>query len=178
MGAVHAHEANFHVIQGCPRPYDNFHSYRKHMYLRHREFLELSIAPPVPEVQPFEPTETADLGISNSDTTMQPSATPRDEKRHSALFLLKATTVSKVSETALDNLVGDISILLDSRMQSLQEDISTALHHRGIEFDSELAAIFQNPSITVPFQGLSSQFLRKKFYREEMGFGVSVCLYT
>ena len=143
------------------------------MYLKHRDVLEVGSAPTATEVQSLESMETADFDISSVDTTMQPTTTHYDDKRHSALFLLKATAVSKVSETTLDNLVGDISILLDSRMQLLQENISSALCDRGLEFDTELAAIFQKPSITVPFQGLHSQFLRKKFYREEMGFEVS-----
>ena len=44
IGAVHAHEANFQVIcgvQGCPRSYSNYHSYKKHMYQKHREVLEV-----------------------------------------------------------------------------------------------------------------------------------------
>ena len=33
IGLVHAHEPNFHVscgIQGCPRTYKNYYSFRKH----------------------------------------------------------------------------------------------------------------------------------------------------
>ena len=44
IGAVHAHEANFQVIcgvQGCPRSYSNYHSYKKYMYQKHRDVLEV-----------------------------------------------------------------------------------------------------------------------------------------
>ena len=175
MGAVHAHEANFHVtcgIQGCPRTYSNYHSYKKHMYQKHREILEVGTVPSISEVQPdvVEPIETDDADDGRSDTSTQPA---RNEKKQSALFLLNATAVRKVSKSTLDDLIGDISILLDSRIQLLREDISTALHDRGLEFDAELATVFQKPSLTAPFQGLHNEFLRKKFYREEMGFVVS-----
>jgi len=126
--------------------------------------------PSTSEVQPFEPIETDDFNCGESDTTTQPA---RNEKKQSALFLLKTTAVRKVSKTTLDDLIGDISILMESRIQLLREDISTALHHRGLELDAELATIFQKPSLTAPFQGLHTEFLRKKFYREEMGFVVS-----
>lgn len=175
IGAVHAHEANFHVtcgIQGCPRSYSNYHSYKKHMYKKHREVLEVTATvSSASEVQVFEPTETDEYPCGSSDTTTHPSHT--DEKKQSALFLMKATAVRKVSKTTLDDLIGDITILLDNRIQLLQESISTALQNKGLEFDAELAAIFQKPSLTTPFQGLHSEFLRKKFYIEKMGFVVS-----
>ncbi len=105
---------------------------------------------------------------------MVPAMAQRDEKRVLALFLLKTATVSKVSKNALDTLIGDISVLLEGRVQLLQEDISTALRHRGVEFDAELAAIFQKSHLIAPFKGLHSEFLRKKFYREKMSLLVSV----
>ena len=40
---------------------------------------------------------------------------------------MKASAVSKVSTIALDNIVGDIHLLLDSRMQSLKESLGTVL---------------------------------------------------
>ena len=45
IGAVHSHEASFHItcgIVGCPRTYGNFHSYKKHMFQKHREIMEVS----------------------------------------------------------------------------------------------------------------------------------------
>ena len=86
---------------------------------------------------------------------------------------MKASAVSKVSTIALDNIVGDIHLLLDSCVQSLKESLGTVLQRRGIEFDSELAAIFQNPSLVQPFKDLHSSYLRKKYYTEEMGLLVS-----
>ena len=53
IGAVHSHDAFFHVycgIEGCPRTYKSFHSYKKHMYLKHRDILDISqpaIPPPI-----------------------------------------------------------------------------------------------------------------------------------
>lgn len=105
-----------------------------------------------------------------------------DEKKQSALFLLKAKTVNKVSNTALNDLIGDFSILLESRIQSLQQELACTLSSRGVQLNSELASIIQKPSLTTPFQGLHSEYLRKKFFIEKMGLlvsivCVSVCIY-
>ena len=45
MGTVHAHEAGFYVrcyVQECPATYSNFHSYKKHLYKKHRDVLGVS----------------------------------------------------------------------------------------------------------------------------------------
>ena len=39
----------------------------------------------------------------------------------SALFLMKLRVISKVSQTALDELISDVSFMLESRVLSLQE---------------------------------------------------------
>ena len=84
--AVHAHEANFHVtcgIQGCPRSYSNYYSYKKHMYQKPREVLEVTTTvPSASEVQVFEPIETDDYPCGSSDTTTHPSRTDERNNQH------------------------------------------------------------------------------------------------
>jgi len=66
IGSVHAHGANFHVtcgLQGCPRTYTNFHSYKKHMYSRHRDTLEVESSPTVSGEQLPEHKERATVMI-------------------------------------------------------------------------------------------------------------------
>lgn len=55
---------------------------------------------------------------------------------------MKALAVHKVSNSALDNILGDVS---ETRIQTLHEAVSAAMHERGIELDADLAAIFQRP---------------------------------
>ncbi len=59
LALIHSHEADFRVIcgiNGCSRNYSNYHSYKKHMYQRHREVLESGVIRPEPELQSVEPT--------------------------------------------------------------------------------------------------------------------------
>lgn len=62
IGAVHSYEASFHItcgVSGCPRTYRSFFSYKKHMFLKHRDIMEVN-----------EASETAcelALGASESD---------------------------------------------------------------------------------------------------------------
>ena len=44
IGTVHSHQAGFRVVCGirdCPRTYDNYHSFRKHLRRKHIETLAL-----------------------------------------------------------------------------------------------------------------------------------------
>ena len=179
IGAVHANEAGFHVIcglQGCPRSFSNYHTYKKHLYQKHRNALEVSVGSSSELIQshtnefPFGPSDDGDDQV----IPMQQEVVQHDEKRQSALFLLKAKTVNKVSNTALNDLIGDFSILLETRIQLLQQELTSALSARGLELDSELVSIMQKPSLTAPFEGLHSEHLRKKFFINNMGLLVSV----
>lgn len=43
MGTVHAHDPTLSVrcfVGDCPRVYTNYHSYKKHVYKKHREVLD------------------------------------------------------------------------------------------------------------------------------------------
>lgn len=179
IGSVHSHEANFSItcgLQSCPRSYVNFHSYKRHVYKKHRDILELDdVAVPEPDATLPE-LEAWDLNDSDIFGYDEVHNVPPlyQEKRQSALFLLKTTTVSKVSETALDNLIGDVSILLETKIEKLRKNLKDVLHQKGMQFDDKFASLFQDDRLTAPFQGLHTEYLRKAFYREEMACVVSI----
>lgn len=169
MGAVHAHEANFRVtcgIASCPRSFTNFHTYKSHLYKRHREILQVSESAAQELVGSEDGT---DLTVMEAE-----EMSPQHEKKEMALFVLKALAISKISNSALDTILSDISFLLETRVQSLHDDVSAVM---GIELDAELAAIFQRPQLYKPFDGLQTDYLRKTYFTNEMGLLVSLkCL--
>ena len=158
-------------LQGCPRSYKNYHSYKKHMYKKHRDILELDLS--VSQEDNSNPSLEDDAGFDGDDSDLNnpPSLETcvKDNKRISALFLLKATAVSEISKCALDDLISDISLFLSDKLQTLENDVTTYLRQRNLEVDSDLLKMFQSPPLTLPFQGLDSEFLRKKFYIDHLG---------
>lgn len=176
IGAVHSHEANFHVtcgIEGCPRTYSNFHSYKKHLYKKHRDILEVddsTVGSACLDSVGYNTQIESDSVI----TQAEPQQHPQHRKRESALFLLKAANVCKVSNSSLDIQIGDVSLLLENQIRSVQAELSAVLLEKGIQFDADLLAVFQRTSLTAPFHGLDSNYLRTKFYRESMGLLVSL----
>ena len=106
-------------IGSCKEVYQNFDSYRKHIYRKHRNLLELP--------------DNASNQLSNTDQSV-PSAegsysTAEDlppvpkkllSKRSSALFLLKTRAERKVTQAALDGIISDVSGLWSDAMDAVK----------------------------------------------------------
>ncbi len=109
----------------------------------------------------------------DDDVAVQASQMSDQEMQQPALFLMKAKEVNKVSQSSLNELVGDITLVLERKCQKLESSVSAALAERGIEMDPELQSLFHRPNVIAPFQRLETEYLEKKFYREK--FGLLVC---
>ena len=189
MAAVHAHDPNFHIccgIGGCARTYTNFYSFKKHLYRRHRDSLEMA--------EPFIPgdpnTHTGGIGsdesLWNADD-VQPELEREDsictklqQKKQMALFLLKTKEVRKVSQVALDGIIEDFTLILQETIRSLREEVNSCLTANGLSiavFD-DLPGIFDNPSTLNPFGELESKYKQERFYREHLDFLVSYFCYN
>lgn len=94
--------------------------------------------------------------------------------KHASLFLLKLENDIKIPKSGIDVVINDVSVLLYQKIEKLRNGVAKNLRTRNIEFDTELDTLFQDPTIMNPFQGLHSEFLREKYYKEEMGLLVSV----
>ena len=104
---------------------------------------------------------------------LSPSHSKVSEKRVSALFLMKAKEVNKVSQVCLDGLVEDVTSLLQMKVLKLEADVCRVLDASGIEIDSQLSAVFHSHEVMSPFRGIETEFLQKNFYRENLGHVVS-----
>ena len=114
LGQVHAHQPNFHVscgISGCPRTYEKFAAFKKHVYRSHPSECKL-YASPNKEVQSQEHyddnhdttitevvtdivTHDEDVDYSEELTT----DTYHETMRQSALLLLKLKQKHKIAQS-------------------------------------------------------------------------------
>lgn len=171
IGAVHAHDASFHVccgIAGCPRTYKKFHSYRQHLYRHHRDAID-GITSSTPAHNSFEDDNYSDSKVTSPDDVSDSVAFL--SKKEAGLFLLKTKEVYKVSQSNLDSLIDDISTIVDLTVKHLEDNVHNELKRRGIEMNTELRQIFQSPRVNHIFQ---AEFLRKKFVRENLNLVVSL----
>ena len=95
IGLVHSHEPNFHLscgIQGCPRTYQNYYSFRKHSQRRHQDCLvSKPFSNPSLEFSTDCVDEMTDLqlyGMTNKEEI--PGSQVNSRQNHNpALFILK-----------------------------------------------------------------------------------------
>ena len=83
MGTIHAHEAGFYVrcqVKDCPYTYTNYHSYKKHLYKKHRDVLGVLSHHTAGNVS----TTTCDLDRSASSDECLEDGTENslEEKKH------------------------------------------------------------------------------------------------
>lgn len=139
------------------------------MYKNHRDILGVEDTDHEPEAQdPHSGHSSFLYGVEDEEQAQLYTG-----KRQSALFLLKTSTVSKISDSALDNLIGDISVLLDRKIEKLRDNLSDVLHQKGVQFDDDIVSIFKDYELTSPFHGLHTEYHRKKYYGEAMNCIVS-----
>lgn len=189
LGTVHAHESAFYVeccVLGCPRTYTNFHSYKSHLYKRHREvIIDLpsasetndTLLPSTTEIEP--PSPQSNTCTSESDLLVASTSTSR--QREAALFILKAKHLHKVSQNALNGLQCDISSMLETTVHQLEVGVMDLLHMSPLR--EQVRTVFHSPIVTDPFCGLTSKYMQKSFYKAEFQLVVSyrasiiVCVY-
>ncbi len=123
IGANHAHEAGFHIccgIDGCPRTYKKFDSYRHHLYQIHRDVLDVSSVCYNADPEEQGGSNPEEQGGSNPEDSMEDycDSDPNVQSdfynsfpltlKQVGLFLLKAKEIYKVAETHLGSLMQDI----------------------------------------------------------------------
>ena len=131
IGVVHSHEANFYLtcgIDGCPRNYHNYHSFRKLVRRHHPHYLLNLSTSLQQENEPENLEEDQRENLTMSDSLGEPTdgaavqckihvpATPHlqeDEGRSFALFLLKTKVVLSISQRATDEIMNDVTEMVN-----------------------------------------------------------------
>ena len=133
IGLVHAHEPNFHVscgIQGCPRTYKNYYSFRKHLQRRHQDCL---VSKPFSNPSLEFSTDCVDemtdlqlLGMTNKEDT--PGSQVNSRQNHNpALFILKTKEVLNLSQSTTNIILHDIAEIVQQTVTKLQARVCGVL---------------------------------------------------
>ncbi len=181
IGAVHSRDSCFYTvcgIEGCPRTYRNFFSFKKHVYRHHRESLRNLGAPPAPSQGGSSP----DIGDADLDADLddldelesecedqQLSLTIQEERKQLALFILKSKVVHKISQSALEGLFDDISSMFSRKVEHIHNEVKKILTGTNVQLDL-LKEVFQSSMVTKPFAGLETRFQQEKYIGENFMF--------
>ena len=184
--SVHSHDANFRVvcgINGCPRRYKKFPSFKKHIYRHHKAeihkpniniLLDSTVHTHEEEDIQLEDFALNQVLVNNEGDDVN-KQDPVIQKKVAALFLLKLKEIHKVSQTALLGIVDDINELVQHRIQSIEIEVMLYLSSNGVSQDicNELQKIFR---VGQSISFLNTTYLQQKYYKEYLGLLVSTCL--
>ena len=172
IGSIHSHEPGFLVrcgISGCSRTYSNYHSFRKHIRRKHyhslalEENLESNVNDAtVSDTERFNDTSTTQEEETESMSGVQEGLVSMKQKS-AILFTLKCKEVRQISQLALNDLLGDVSIIVQQTVDSLQSKVTNTLRQKGLPTE-ELSQIFIDEDLRAPFKCLESSYMQKKAY--------------
>ena len=158
-------------IHGCIRTYSNFHSFRKHLRRRH-------FGPEMEETSEVELRsgggDTDASNVLSQDSTIE---IPHGfQLKNSALFLLKAREVHKVSQSSLNEITSEFAAMSSAELETLKVKVFTSLKAAGItpENIAGLREAFSESRLKNPYEELSTEYQQRQFYRENLNLVVSL----
>lgn len=182
IAAVHSWDPDFFTLcrfHGCSRTYSNFFSFKKHIYRKHREFLESA------DVESFN-LLGIDTNDEYSDDFVVPEAADQtevmdendtmavtDDKRNVALFILKSRVIFKVPQVHLELLLADLTELIENKVSVAIKEL---IHVE--QNDDQLHSIIEDLkkkllNLSNLFSGLETTYLQNKFFEKNFEFVVS-----
>ena len=163
IGSVHAWEPRFKVtcdIDGCMRTYTSYRCYRAHIVNKHSEHNIISDER-VNTEEAFLDHETHIYGTEEMDSVsfddpVTEVSTERPKLYNKALFLLKLKEERRLSQLAVNGLIGDISTLLEEEILSLKNNVIKCMHeeHASTELITKINKQFSGKLAAPPFEGL------------------------
>ena len=101
--------------------------------------------------------------------------TPLEDKRNSALFILKSKVMYKIPQVHLEHLIEDITGLLERKVDNLRTMLHHMLEQRQISYElvDSLMGVIVN-TLSNPFSELETNYLQLKFFEEHFGIIVSL----
>lgn len=184
-------------IDDCQVTFTNFHAFKRHLRKKHRHHLSDMEAE---DDDHYSDLETSDVSVVSDDITISDHdmegdglveycnssstssnvsadwSTRADRERAVALWILKLKEGRKLTQSATEEILQDVTELCCDMISNLKSDIYKVLSSAGINGDdvSGLEDLFHDESPYMnPFSKLETQYLQKSYYKTYLGFVVS-----
>ncbi len=166
IGSVHSCEPSFHItcgIDGCPRTYRSYRSFRRHLRTNHVE-VDCNTQR---ETNIFLGLDEDNLSICESQI--------KPKSYDVAVFLLKAKEQRRMSQSSLDGVITDIDELFGTQTHLLGKKIQDILASMSCSNDVKEAVETEVNGAAKHslFSGLDTAYLQRKYYADNFHFVVS-----
>ena len=167
IGSVHSWEPNFSLtcgIEGCPRIYTSYRSYRKHLLLKHAEFMN---GPLDDHADSANYLDSADYFDEAQDDTTLPASSSRTMDSL-ALFILKAKEERRIPQQALDGLLDDFHEISKIQINALGESVMKCLEELNCTSSviSAVDKVINGAAASSPFDGLHTAYLQQEYFKK------------
>lgn len=125
--------------------------------------------------------ESTGIEIPDDDQILDAGTAISEEQSrlHAALFILKTKEVNGVSQTALNELLHDVTSMVQIMVNTMKTDACSVLKKNAIDAKviREVSDVFQKEHLCNPFRGLYSEFLQKQAIKDLFGLVVSLIIW-
>jgi len=192
VGRVHGNSSDFFMPCGlevngtCATTFTNFHAYKRHLRKKHREVTgntqlieeELSdeeVDNSEDTGEAVEITDECSPSDSEYPRELAHAGTHKDLNREVALWILKLKEGRKLTQSAVDEVLSDVTELCTDIVSHLGDELRKVLDSAGLNsndipgFDNILS---DDSPYTNPFRDLQTQHLQMAYYRKYLNFVV------
>ena len=181
IGEIHSHSPNFFIrcgIHHCPQTYKNFHSFRSHVYRKHRDVIhtggnDLAHDTGLSSNEPVTGLD-AELMLSTGEQYDEPSdiTTAAKLQKVAATFLLKTREEYRIPQSTVNKLLQDVTGLVSSALDHAKDDLIHRAEGVGENFESIVAQSFDTD--VGPFEGLQTEYQQTSYYKNHFNYLVYI----
>lgn len=193
IGRVHGNSHGFHMTCGfesssgvrCETTFNNFHAYKRHVRKKHRENLDVRECTAQEEAEPSEERPSVSSAQADSvgdlnDPLEEPCHLPepnnKNFQREAALWILKLKEGRKLTQSAVDEILSDVTELCTNVVCQLGDQLRSVLNSSNInpnDISGLNALISETSPYASPFANITTQYLQLSYYRKHLNFVVS-----
>lgn len=124
-----------------------------------------------------DPDDLSDFGDMLRDTQQSPPLTQEESVRRSgALFILKTAEERRLTLTAVNGIIQDIQLLIETVVDTVEARVMETLQNSTTDSDEidSVRACFHDKVLVHPFYGIETEFFQMKYFTESMSLIVSI----
>ena len=91
-----------------------------------------------------------------------------------ALFILKTKEVLNISQTATDQILNDVTEMIENTVSQIESRVSSILTANGSSMNDikGLRDIFGDQDLRNPFHAIKTQYMQQKYFQDHLGLVV------
>lgn len=181
MRLVHAGEPGFQVtcgVEGCPRTFRNFLTFRNHVYAIHGAILPVAFESNAildgdeGQDQMEDGGEEGEGGRGGDDDITEEAV-----QRAAALFILKNREGHRIPQSVMDEIVTDVGSLFHLAMCAVRQKVNATLTEAGVDegvVKSTMEHLSDRSPFTNVFNGLGTHHRQLQYFKKNFDLVVSL----